>query len=83
MPEKKSVAKKTAAKKSAAKLPVKKTETDSDKLSVSEVANLLLDGSRRWGTGRDRDTNLENEGYDLNEVRREVTIGRGKRLKQS
>lgn len=67
--------KKTAPKK---KTTAKKEE--SDKLSVSEVVELLLDGSRRWGTGRDRDTNLENEGYDLDELRRAISIARGKRL---
>lgn len=79
---KKTAAKKTAAKKTAAKKTSAK-KAESDLLPASEVAELLLDGTRRWGTGRDRDTNLTKEGYDLDEVRREVTIARGKRLNSS
>lgn len=52
------------------------------KMSVSKVAEMLLDNSRQWGTGRDRDINLANEGYDLEEIRREMSVQRGKRLEK-
>lgn len=90
MVEKKAAAKKSAAPKTAAKkttgtrkaAPRRAASKDAKdtKLSASEVAEQLLDGSTKWGTGRDRDTNLANEGYDLDEIRREVQIVRGRRM---
>lgn len=52
----------------------------SKKLSVKQVGEDLDAGSRRWGTGRDRDTNLASEGYNLEEVRQAVEDARRKRL---
>lgn len=42
------------------------------RLTTAEVAQMLHAGSRTWGTGRDRDTTLVNEGYDLDELREEM-----------
>lgn len=59
------------------------TKTDSakeEKLSVDEVGAMIDAGSRQWGTGRDVDTNLLAQGYDLYEVRAAVTKARSKRL---
>jgi len=79
-PVAKKAAKKAAAKKSAKKAASKKASTSDDRLSVEEVAERLDSGSRHWGTGRDRDTNLANEGYDLDEVRTAVNAARAKRM---
>jgi CW_7 repeat len=40
--------------------------------SVVKVAAQVLRGSRRWGTGRERDIRLAKAGYDVDAVRREV-----------
>lgn len=40
--------------------------------SVEKVAAQILRSSRRWGTGRDRDTRLAKAGYDVEAVRREI-----------
>ena len=74
MTTKKSVAKKAPAKKAVAKkqaTPTPKEEAvkEPKKLSVVQVAKKLHAGSLKWGTGRDRDTNLQAEGYDLTKVR--------------
>jgi hypothetical protein len=40
--------------------------------SVTKVSEQILRGSRRWGTGRERDIRLAKAGYDVEAVRREV-----------
>lgn len=39
------------------------------KMTTMEVAQMLEDGSKRWGTGRERDNALLDLGYDLEEIR--------------
>lgn len=73
-PVKKAAAKKAPAKKAAAKKqlsspPKEEAVKEPKKLSVAQVAKKLHTGSLKWGTGRDRDTNLQAEGYDLTKVR--------------
>lgn len=50
------------------------------KLTPLEVAKLLDAGSRRWGTGRERDNALVAEGYDLNDLRLKQREVRAQRL---
>lgn len=63
--------------------PASSKKSEDEKMSVDEVAVLLLDGSRKWGTGRDRDTNLASAGYDLDAVRNAVTKERARRATES
>lgn len=76
---KKAVAKKEAAKKSAAKKSGAKKRASTE-LSATEVAEQIVAGSNKWMSGRERDELLAKEGYDLDEVRREVTRVRAKKL---
>jgi hypothetical protein len=78
MTEKKAAPKKAAPAKAEAE--AKAESKKNEQLSVSEVAELLFDGSRQWGTGRDRDTNLMSAGYDLNEIREATEAIRAERL---
>lgn len=87
---KKAPAEKTPAQKAAAtrakavKNPAKRDPnaraSDDNRLSAAEVASQILDGSRKWMSGRERDILLAQQGYDLDEIRREITIERGKRM---
>lgn len=78
---KKSAAKKSAAKKSAAKPRAKKPVVN----SATEVAEHIIAGGNngRWGSGRERDEALKRAGYDPNEVRREITRLRSKKLTEN
>lgn len=57
-----------------------KTKKEAETLTVKNVAEMLEDGSRRWGTGRDRDTNLLSEGYNLADIQAARQEVRRKRL---
>ena len=53
-----------------------------DSKSVTSVAEEILDGSRRWGTGRERGIALRAAGFNELEVQREVSRLRSKRRRQ-
>lgn len=40
--------------------------------SVTKIAEQILRGSRRWGTGSERDARLAKAGHNVDAVRREV-----------
>ncbi len=50
-----------------------------DSKSATSIANDILNGSRRWNTGRDRVYLLKEAGHDPEAVRKEVNRLRGAR----
>jgi hypothetical protein len=52
----------------------KKAKSEKD---VAKVAEQILGGSQKWGSGRELDERLKKEGYDVDVVRREVQRQRG------
>lgn len=80
MTDKKSVAKKTATKKSPAKKTSAKKTTSKkaltqskDSKTVTLIAKEILNGSHRWGTGRDRVALLKKAGHDSDAVLKEYS----------
>lgn len=66
-------AKKTAAKKASAR--------SSEQLDETQIAQRIVDGSRKWNTGRDRDEIVKGLGLDPAKVRSEVSRIRGENIK--
>lgn len=70
---KRSAAKKAPAKKAAAKKSAATKKASAKKsTSLTQVAEEILAGSTKWGTGREQFDTLLKEGYDPTEVRNEV-----------
>lgn len=57
--------------------------SESNRLTPQEVADQIVAGSQKWMNGRERDILLAEQGYDLNEMRREIQYARVRASKKA